>query len=119
MIVRAAITAKQVYEFVAVVHDDEVVGAVIGLLSTGADGTETGRVGTATGALLDVGTVGDVTGASTGASVTAVGVVSGVGAGTGVPTGPSVATNVHVSGQLFMTKHSHGNGNVINSSPSW
>lgn len=31
--------------------------------------------------------------------------------------GPSVASNVHVSGQLINTTHSHGNGNVTNISP--
>ena len=111
------------YPFIDGTTEDEVDGAALGL-RTGADGDDTGRVGTeagaATGSLSVVGAAGassllgeatlDVsTGASTDVGA-ATGASTEVGAATGTSTGPSVASNVHVLGQLIKTKHSHGNG---------
>ena len=59
---------------------------------------------------------GDDTGASVkfrGSEMGDASVAAGVGA---IVMGTSV--KLHESGQLFMTKHSHGNGKVIVSSPS-
>jgi hypothetical protein len=87
-------------------NEAEVVGAATGL-RTGADGEETGLVGTETGEATGASTV---VGADTGASTV-------VGADTGASTGLSVATNVHVLGQSIKTKHSQGNGYVTVASP--
>jgi hypothetical protein len=147
MMVKTAIITMHCNEFMVITEmndAEDVVGAVTGL-RTGADGdvadgadgdfigadedvmldvagasvTLLASVGTA-GAIVSVSSsVGAATGVSTmvGTAVTGASTGTSTGASTGTSTEPSDASNVHVLGQLIITKHSQGKGNVTVVSP--
>jgi hypothetical protein len=79
----------------------------------GAEVTLLASVGTA-GAIVSV---SSSVGAATGVSVSTMVGTAVTGASTGTSTVPSDASNVHVLGQLIITKHSQGKGNVTVVSP--
>ena len=136
---RTTVITEILYDVVIAVVATDVEPPDDGVATGLRLGAETGRVGVVTFPLSDVGAdTGAVTfpssdvGADTGVSVSSVvvvGAATGVsvvvpvvgavatGAATGTSAGPSVATNVHVSGQLITTRHSQTSGKVTVVSP--